>query len=61
MLFRSFGAGWTPVSNITVDLAYSYLWEESVKINDSSATKGAYSSRFKNSASGFGSSITYRF
>lgn len=57
----SFGAGWTPVSNITVDLAYSYLWEESVKINDSSATKGAYSSSFRNSASGFGSSITYRF
>ena len=57
----SFGAGWTPVSNLTVDFAYSYLWEESVKINDSSASKGAYSAKFKNTASGFGSSVTYRF
>ena len=57
----SFGAGWTPVSNLTVDLAYSYLWEESVKVNDSSASKGAYSAKFRNTASGFGSSITYRF
>ena len=57
----SFGAGWTPVSNLTVDFAYSYLWEESVKVNDISASKGAYSAKFKNTASGFGSSVTYRF
>ena len=57
----SFGAGWTPVSNMTIDLAYSYLWEDSTKVNDSSASKGAYSSTYKNSASGFGTSITYRF
>lgn len=48
----SFGAGWTPVSNVTIDLAYSYLWEDSTKVNDSSASKGAYSSTYKNSASG---------
>ncbi|WP_456021101.1 OmpP1/FadL family transporter [Pseudomonas protegens] len=57
----SFGAGWTPVENITVDLAYSYLWEESVEVNDTSASRGAYSARYKNSASGLGTSVSYRF
>ncbi|MCW8277355.1 outer membrane protein transport protein [Pseudomonas sp. PCH199] len=57
----SLGAGWTPVDNVTVDFAYSYLWEESVKVNDVSATRGAYSSKYKNSANGFGTSLTYRF
>ncbi|QTH16505.1 outer membrane protein transport protein [Pseudomonas corrugata] len=57
----SLGAGWTPVDNVTVDLAYSYLWEESVKVSDASASRGAYSSKYKNSASGFGTSITYKF
>ncbi|UVE47902.1 outer membrane protein transport protein [Pseudomonas chlororaphis] len=57
----SFGAGWTPVDNVTIDVAYSYLWEESVRINDTSATRGAYSSKYKNSASGLGTSVSYRF
>ncbi|WP_460371999.1 OmpP1/FadL family transporter [Pseudomonas sp. Tul1A2] len=57
----SFGAGWTPMENVTIDLAYSYLWEESVEINDSSASRGAYSARYKNSASGLGTSVSYRF
>lgn len=57
----SLGAGWIPVDNVMLDLAYSYLWEESVKVNDVSASRGAYSSEYKNSASGFGTSVTYRF
>ncbi|WP_455924410.1 OmpP1/FadL family transporter [Pseudomonas putida] len=57
----SFGVGYTPVDNITLDFAYSYLWEESVKINEDPGTALAYSSKYKNSASGFGTSITYRF
>ncbi|WP_026000728.1 OmpP1/FadL family transporter [Pseudomonas crudilactis] len=57
----SFGAGWTPVENVTIDLAYSYLWEESVEVNDTSASRGAYSARYKNSASGLGTSVSYRF
>ncbi|WP_447785492.1 OmpP1/FadL family transporter [Pseudomonas germanica] len=57
----SFGAGWTPVENATVDLAYSYLWEESVEVNDTSASRGAYSARYKNTASGLGTSVSYRF
>jgi long-chain fatty acid transport protein len=57
----SFGAGWTPVQDVTIDLAYSYLQEESVRVNETSATRGAYSSKYRNSASGFGTSISYRF
>jgi len=57
----SVGTGWTPVDNVTIDVAYSYLWEESVQINHVSATRGAYSSKYKNSASGLGASVSYRF
>ncbi|MFJ4130771.1 OmpP1/FadL family transporter [Pseudomonas cyclaminis] len=57
----SVGAGWTPANNFTIDVAYSYLWEESVQINHVSATRGAYSSKYKNSASGLGASVSYRF
>ena len=57
----SFGAGWTPVDDVTIDVAYSYLWEESVQVNHTSATRGAYSSTYKNSASGLGASVSYRF
>jgi long-chain fatty acid transport protein len=57
----SVGAGWTPQENITVDMAYSYLKEEDVKLNLTSSTKGAYSSTYKNSAHGLGASLTYRY
>ncbi|MCD5987171.1 outer membrane protein transport protein [Pseudomonas sp. CDFA 553] len=57
----SVGAGWTPADNFTIDVAYSYLWEESVQVNHVSATRGAYSSKYKNSASGLGASVSYRF
>lgn len=57
----SVGAGWTPADNVTIDVAYSYLWEESVQINHVSATRGAYSSKYKNSANGLGASVSYRF
>ena len=57
----SVGAGWTPAENVTIDVAYSYLWEESVQVNDVSASRGAYSSKYKNSASGLGTSVSYRF
>ncbi|UVE16520.1 outer membrane protein transport protein [Pseudomonas sp. LS44] len=57
----SFGAAWSPSDEVTVDVAYSYLQEDDAKINDVSATKGAYSSTFKNSAHGLGAQLTYRF
>ncbi|WP_413790818.1 MULTISPECIES: OmpP1/FadL family transporter [unclassified Pseudomonas] len=57
----SFGAGWTPVEDVTIDVAYSYLQEESVRVDQSSAARGSYSAKYRNSASGFGTSVTYRF
>lgn len=56
----SFGAGWSPTDDMTIDVAYSYLKEETVSVNDSG--KGLpYSASYHNSASGFGTSLTYRF
>lgn len=57
----SFGAGWTPVEDVTVDVAYSYLQEESVQVNHTSTTRGAYRSKYQNSANGLGASVSYRF
>ncbi|WP_426140768.1 OmpP1/FadL family transporter [Pseudomonas sp. DWP3-1-2] len=57
----SFGAGWSPTDNMTIDVAYSYLREEETKIRDSSSTKGVYSADYQNSAHGLGTSVTYRF
>jgi len=57
----SFGAGWSPTDDMTIDFAYSYLREDEAKIREASATKGAYNADFKNSAHGFGTAITYRF
>jgi len=49
------------VDSVTIDVAYSYLWEESVQINNASANRGAYSAKYKNSASGLGTFVSYRF
>jgi long-chain fatty acid transport protein len=57
----SFGAAYSPTDDVTIDMAYSYLKEEDTTINLVSPTKGAYSATYKNSASGFGTSVTYRF
>lgn len=57
----SFGAGWSPTDDLTIDVAYSYLREEEAKIRNVSATKGAYSADFRNTAHGVGTSVTYRF
>ncbi|MBF8724354.1 OmpP1/FadL family transporter [Pseudomonas guariconensis] len=57
----SFGAGWSPNEDMTIDLAYSYLWEEDTKVNQVSASKGSYQAKYENSAHGLGASLTYRF
>ncbi len=59
----SFGVGWNPTQDLTVDLAYSYLWEEDTKINqvDTEGTKGSYRATYENSAHGFGTQVSYRF
>ncbi|WP_449431579.1 OmpP1/FadL family transporter [Pseudomonas putida] len=57
----SMGAGWSPNEDMTIDVAYSYLWEEDTKVNQASATKGSYRAKYENSAHGVGASLTYRF
>ncbi|PWB32830.1 Long-chain fatty acid transport protein [Pseudomonas sp. SDI] len=63
----SLGAGWSPNDDMTIDVAYSYLWEEDAKINQSTSPtdpahfKGSYSAKYQNSAHGLGASLTYRF
>ncbi|MCY1182108.1 hypothetical protein D9M73_226500 [compost metagenome] len=52
---------------MTIDVAYSYLMEEDVKVNqrtsptDPAHFKGSYSAKYENSAHGLGASLTYRF
>ncbi|MGQ7957164.1 OmpP1/FadL family transporter [Pseudomonas sp. SP16.1] len=57
----SVGAGWSPNRDMTIDLAYSYLHEESVAVNHPSATRGDYRARYDNSAHGLAASLSYRF
>ncbi|BAN47568.1 OmpP1/FadL family transporter [Metapseudomonas resinovorans] len=57
----SLGAAWSPNDDMTIDVAYSYLKEEDAKIDQVSASKGAYQATFQNSAHGLGAQLTYRF
>ena len=57
----SFGAGYSPTDDWTIDLAVSYLKEEDVNVNLNVPGKGAYSSTYENSAWGFGAGATYKF
>ncbi|OYQ04237.1 Long-chain fatty acid transport protein [Pseudomonas mandelii] len=57
----SVGAGWSPTDDLTIDVAYSYLREESVKVNNSNDRGQNYSAKYENYANGFGVGATYRF
>ena len=58
----SLGAGYAVNENLTIDAAYSYLKEESVKVDDQKAALGSYySSKYENSANGFAVGATYKF
>ena len=54
------GLGYKVMDNMTVDLAYSYLKEEDVKVNNTSLPSN-YSAKYENSANGFGLGMTYTF
>ncbi len=56
----SLGAGYAVNENLAIDVAYSYLKEESVKVNDSNALN-SYSAKYENSANGFAVGATYKF
>ncbi|MFB3303666.1 OmpP1/FadL family transporter [Pseudomonas sp. AMR01] len=57
----SVGLGYAVMDNMTVDLAYSYLKEEPVKVNKQNALGQTYASKYENSANGFGLGVTYKF
>jgi long-chain fatty acid transport protein len=57
----SVGAGFNPTDDWTIDVAYSYLKEESVTVNRSNALGQSYNAKYENSANGFGVGATYRF
>ena len=65
----SLGAGWTPVDNMTIDVAYSYLTERGTEVDQSreyqsggaTVANATYSADYKNEAHGFGAQLTYRF
>ncbi|CAI8917533.1 long-chain fatty acid transport protein [Pseudomonas chlororaphis] len=57
----SLGAGYDVMPNMTIDVAYAYLKEESVKVNRANALGQSYNAKFSNSANGFGLGVTYRF
>jgi long-chain fatty acid transport protein len=46
----SLGAGWSPTDDLTIDVAYSYLKEEKVKVGGSNELNQNYSAEYKNSA-----------
>ncbi|WP_374442178.1 outer membrane protein transport protein [Pseudomonas panipatensis] len=58
----TFGAGWSPNPDLTVDVAYAYLWENTASVNqEGSALQPAYSAKYDNSANGLTAQVTYRF
>jgi long-chain fatty acid transport protein len=57
----SVGACFNPTDDWTIDVAYSYLKEQSVTVNDSNALGQSYNAKYENSANGFGVGATYRF
>ena len=57
----SLGLGYDVMPNMTVDLAYSYLKEEPVKVARTNALGQSYNAKYENSANGFGLGVTYKF
>ncbi|MFJ2685773.1 OmpP1/FadL family transporter [Pseudomonas sp. NPDC087342] len=57
----SLGAGWSPTDDLTIDVAYSYLREEAVTVNNTNDRGQSYNAKYENSANGFGVGATYRF
>lgn len=62
----SVGAGWTPIPNLTLDVAYTRLWEDSAPVDqgavgDPSEPRGRYTGDYDNNANIFGAQLTYRF
>lgn len=57
------GAGYSPNADLTFDVAYAYLWENTASVSqaNSSGLQPAYSAQYDNSAHGLVGQMTYRF
>lgn len=57
------GTGYSPNADLTIDVAYAYLWENrsSVSQANTSAIQPAYSAKYENSANVLTAQLTYRF
>jgi len=61
-----FGAGlaWTPLPDLSLDLAYLYVHERDAKVARSARehpAQGGYAARYENDVSTFGAQLSYRF
>ncbi|ABR88689.1 long-chain fatty acid transport protein precursor [Janthinobacterium sp. Marseille] len=59
----SLGAGWSPIEDLTINVAYFYRKEEKVSVNNANPFPlgQTYSADFSNSANGLAVGATYRF
>ncbi|OHC30939.1 MAG: Long-chain fatty acid transport protein [Pseudomonadales bacterium RIFCSPLOWO2_12_59_9] len=55
------GAGYSPTENLTLDLAYIYLQEEEISVDNSELGKGYYQADYTNSAHSVAAQATWRF
>lgn len=59
----SLGAGWDINQDMTLDVAYAYLREDAAYVTHeaTASNPGAYNARYRNSAHGLATQLTYRF
>lgn len=58
----TFGTGWQASDNLTIDLAYAYIRENTAGVNQqASAFRPAYRATYRNSAHGFTGQATWKF
>lgn len=57
------GVGYSPSSDMTIDLAYGYLWEDRASVNRANTTglQPSYSAKYENSGKGVVAQLSYRF
>ncbi|MNG18814.1 Outer membrane protein transport protein (OMPP1/FadL/TodX) [compost metagenome] len=59
------GAGYSPNDDLTIDVAYGYLWENTAGVNhpagDNPLLQPAYHAKYDNTAHILGTQLTYRF
>ena len=57
----SIGAGWMPIPDLTIDAAYSYIWEDRADVDLQDENGNSYQAEYDNSLNLFGVQATYRF